>query len=86
VASWRVFFIGGLEDPEQLADTLGECLRVYGDPSCLAAELGRYEAVTAADVHRVAKTYLNDDRVMLSVVAPEDARFALPESATVTPP
>jgi zinc protease len=82
VASWRVFFIGGLEDPEQLADTLGECLRVYGDPSCLAAELGRYEAVTAADVHRVAKTYLNDDRVLLSVVAPEDTRFALPESAT----
>lgn len=86
VASWRVFFISGLEDPELLADTLGECLRVYGDPSCLAAELGRYEAVTAADVHRVARTYLNEDRVLLSVVAPEDARFALPESATVSPP
>ena len=81
-----MFFISGLEDPELLADTLGECLRVYGDPSCLAAELGRYEAVTAADVHRVARTYLNEDRVLLSVVAPEDARFALPESATVSPP
>lgn len=86
VASWRVFFISGLEDPETLADALGECLQVYGDPSCLASELARYEALTAADVHRVARTYLTEDRALLSVVGPEDARLALPESASVSPP
>ncbi|MCK6522956.1 insulinase family protein [Myxococcota bacterium] len=86
VASWRGYFISGLEDPELLADILGECLAVYGDPSCLTIELERYESLTVADVHRVARTYLTEDRVMLSVVGPEDARLALPESASVSPP
>jgi predicted Zn-dependent peptidase len=46
------------ERPEDVAETLVDCYRKTGEANCLASEWARYDAVTPADVVRVAQTYL----------------------------
>jgi len=64
---------------DQLASVLGKAdqLASYdynaGTPDYVQQDLARYEKVTAADVQRVATTYLNQPKVVLTVV-PEGKR------------
>lgn len=77
--------LDAVESPVQRAERLADCLRVTGEVDCLPAEWSRYQAVTAADLQRVAQTYLHDAPVTLSVV-PEGDDGALPRSAAVEIP
>jgi zinc protease len=55
------------------AQLLMACYDLHGDPDCLATEFARYQAVTPADLARVAATWLRPDaRVSLSVVPAGD--------------
>ena len=64
---------------DQLASVLGksEQLASYnynaGTPDYVQQDLARYEQITAADVQRVATKYLNQPKVVLTVV-PEGRR------------
>ena len=44
------------------ASAIGYALRVDGDPNAVNTELAKLQAVTAADIQRVARKYLADDR------------------------
>ncbi|MDZ4865181.1 MAG: pitrilysin family protein [Gemmatimonadota bacterium] len=57
-----------LETVNEKADQLNSYFVRTGTADGFAAELSRYRAVTAADIQRVAKRYLQAPRVMLSVV------------------
>jgi zinc protease len=68
-ASLQLAFLGGLES------NLGKALRLaigqafHNDPNrAFAVDYAKYQAVTAADVKRVANTYLSKGRVVLSIV------------------
>lgn len=87
VGYWVGETVRSLEHPSTVADGLNDCLQTFGTPDCFAADLGRYLELTPADIQRVANTWLTDDRVVLSVVAPgHDERYALPGSIPVDPP
>ena len=65
----RGAFVFGLAGPLHRAMQLGEFELYDGDASLLNAELDGYLAVTAADVHRVARTYLTrENHVVLDVI------------------
>lgn len=65
----RASILDRLEAPWDRAELLTECWIAHGDPNCLPKEWARYEAVTTADVARVAKQYLVDvEPQTLSVV------------------
>ena len=51
----------GLKTVSGKANQLGLYETVYGDYAEMFREVDRWEAVTAADVQRVARTYLVDD-------------------------
>jgi zinc protease len=52
------------ETIEGRASAIGSALRVEGDPNAVNTELAELQAVTAADVQRVAAKYLAEDRRM----------------------
>ena len=60
--------VSSLEDPLGRAEILLAGQVFDGDPNAFRTELQRQQAVTAADVQRVARTYLGDRRLVLSVV------------------
>lgn len=60
--------ITGLESTEARADVLAQGQTFYGDPLHYQVELRNAEAVTPADVERVARHYLTAGRVVLSMV------------------
>jgi len=62
------------ETIEGRASALGYALIVDGDAAAVNTELGKLQAVTAADVQRVAKTYLAEDRRMTIRYRPEGER------------
>jgi zinc protease len=79
--SIRSYLDQTMESPEDRAEQIAECMRHTGKPTCLPDLWSRVEAVTAADVLRVAEAYLVDEtRINLSVV-PEGGMGA-PEGAT----
>ena len=57
-----------LENVDAKADQLNYYYYYTGQPDFLAQDLARTRAVTAADVQRVARQYLQAPRVVLSVV------------------
>jgi zinc protease len=62
-------FVSGLEQNLGKASTLASNQSFYGDPShSFAVDYPKSQAVTAADVKRVANKYLTKGRVVLSVV------------------
>ncbi|WP_293907716.1 pitrilysin family protein [Phenylobacterium sp.] len=62
------------ETIEGRASALGYALRVDGDPAAVNTTLAKLQAVTGADIQRVAKKYLVDDRRMTIRYRPESER------------
>jgi predicted Zn-dependent peptidase len=76
--SIRTDWLDALEDPASRAELLVECQRSTGRPDCLVDEWKRYAAVTADDVARVERTYLDPETVVsLSVVPRGDKLYLL---------
>jgi zinc protease len=76
-------FVSSLESGLGKAEILTSGLVFHGDPTYFRTRYGRLRAVSAADVQRVARTYLGAHRVALSVVPqgkPDQA--SKPESST----
>ena len=68
VAGEELAFIRGLESNLNKAMTLSDGAWFHGDPAFFKTEYQKSLAVTAADVKRVANTYLTKGRVVLSIV------------------
>ena len=61
-------FLRRIETMRGTADQLNRYFYLTGKPDSFQADLDRYRAVTAADVQRVIRKYLETNRVMISVV------------------
>jgi zinc protease len=61
-------FLRRIETVHGVADQMNHYFYLNGKPDSFQADLDRYRAVTALDVERVLKTYLQANRVMISVV------------------
>ncbi|TNE85682.1 MAG: insulinase family protein [Deltaproteobacteria bacterium] len=71
--SIRAYLESMMESPEDRAEQIAECMRHTGKPQCVPELWTQIDAVTSADLVRVAETYLVDDtRITLSVVPPGD--------------
>jgi len=79
------------------ADRLNAYTTFLDDPGYASRDLARYRSVTAADVQRAARTYLTDQRVLLTVVprrtppggtntSQKPAAPAVPSAAAQGPP
>lgn len=66
--SFRSGFLNRLSSVLGKAGTLGSYNYMAGNPDYVQQDAARYEAVTPADVQRVAKTYLGGHKVILTVV------------------
>ncbi|HSC58629.1 MAG TPA: pitrilysin family protein [Gemmatimonadales bacterium] len=66
--SFEASTLEGLEYGSAVADQLNSYYYFTGTPDYLAKDIARTRAVTAADVERVARTYLQAPRVIVSVV------------------
>lgn len=73
------------ETIEGRASAIGYALIVDGDPNAVNTELAELQAVTAADVQRVARKYLAEDRRMTIRYRPESER-PKGETQAATPP
>ena len=71
--SYVASFLDRLASVERKADLLNAYNYYAGTPDYVRHDAARYDAVTAADVQRVARTYLMQPRVVLTVV-PEGRR------------
>jgi zinc protease len=70
-AGYELGFISGLESNLGKAASLANSEVLYGDPShTFSHDYPRLQAITPADVKRVANKYLTAGRVVLSVVPP----------------
>ena len=67
--------MNGLATSHALADRIGQDISTFGRIRPLDERLDRIRAVTAADVQRVAQTYLVDDhRNVVQIVPPPAER------------
>ena len=71
--SFRAGFIDRLASVRSKADLLNNYNYSVGTPDYVQQDAARYDRVTAADVQRVARTYLSRPKVVLTVV-PEGKR------------
>lgn len=78
--------LDALERPEFKAQALADCYRQRGKPDCLGEDFARYQAVTPADIQRVAEKYLSPAPATLSNVPRGDAASALPGAVAVELP
>jgi zinc protease len=86
-ASLQLAFLGSLESNLGKAQRLAIGQAFHNDPNrAFAVDYAKYQAVTAADVKRVAKTYLTTGRVVLSIVpvGKKDQASKAAASTTVT--
>jgi len=86
VGGWLGPEIASFQDAETRATMLALCSAMHGEPDCWRGEIEALAAVTPEDVRRVAETWLGEDRIVLSVVAPTDQDYALEGSARVYAP
>jgi zinc protease len=66
--SFAAGFLDRMASVSQKADMLNSYNYMAGTPDYVRQDAARYEAVTAADVQRVARTYLQQPKVVLTVV------------------
>ncbi|HMC56125.1 MAG TPA: pitrilysin family protein [Gemmatimonadaceae bacterium] len=80
-------FVSGLESNLNKAITLSQGQAYYGNPGHYKVDYERVKSITAADVKRVANTYLGAGRVVLSVVPNGQTELAskAQQSGKVTP-
>jgi zinc protease len=71
--SYKASFLNRLASVLGKADRLNYYNYIVGNPDYVQQDAARYEHVTAADVQRVAKTYLGRPKIVLTVV-PEGKR------------
>jgi zinc protease len=71
--SFKANFLNRLSSVLGKSDVLNSYNYMAGNPDYVQQDAARYEAVTKADVQRVAKTYLGKHKVVLTVV-PEGKR------------
>jgi zinc protease len=69
--SRRIETIHGRETCEEIAGEVGDAELWAGDPTRVNSDLAKLEAVTADDVLRVARAYLNPDQVTVLTVKPD---------------
>ena len=67
----QAFFINSLENATGLAEQIGRSWILTGNPSQWLADLAEFEKVSAADVQRVAKKYLDPKRATILVIPPK---------------
>jgi zinc protease len=67
-------FVSGLENVRGLANQIGTSWILTGDASQFLRDVPQYNAVTAADVKRVANTYLVKTNLTVVVIPPAGAR------------
>ena len=77
-------FVSGLQSNLGKAETLLQGSVMFNDPAWYAKRYAKMKAVTAADVKRVANTYLGAGRVVLSVVPEGKTADAASNSKKVT--
>jgi len=80
---------GALRERETIegrASAIGYALAVTGDANTVNTELAQLQAVTAADVQRVARTYLGEDRRVTIRYRAESERPAGEKAETPPPP
>jgi zinc protease len=75
-ASEELAFLTGTQSDLQKANRLTSSAGFHGDPGYFKTDYRKTLAVTAADVKRVANTYLTAGRVVLSVVPPGKTEMA----------
>ena len=75
--------VSSLESPLGKAEMLLEGQVYHGDPARFQKDLAALQAVTAADVRRVAAEYLTDRRIVLSVVPQGKPEMAAKPEASV---
>ena len=67
-------FVYGLQTVQGKSDRMNEYATFRGVPGFFEQDLARYRAVTPADVQRIARRYLTDRRLVLTVLTgPRDA-------------
>jgi zinc protease len=66
-------FVFSLENAQGLATAIGRSWILTGDPTMWIRDVDEIEKVTAAEVQRVAKTYLIPDRSTVVVIPPKGA-------------
>ncbi len=64
-------FVFGLDSPQGLAEQIGQSWILTGDPTQWVRDLEAFEKLTAADIARVARTYLLPERATVVVVPPK---------------
>src|SRR6478609_1472899 len=84
VAGEELAFVRGLESSLNKAMTLADGAGFHGDPAFFKTEYQKSLAVTAADVKRVANTYLTKGRVVLSIVPVGKKDQASKAAASIT--
>ena len=75
--------VSSLESPLERAELLLEGQVYRGDPAAFQQDLRALQAATAADVQRVARTYLTPNRIVLSVVPLGKPELAAKPEASV---
>jgi zinc protease len=66
--STRASYLAQLASDAQTADLLDQYNYFVGTPDYVQQDVARYDAVTRADVQRVARQYLAKPKVVLTVV------------------
>ncbi len=77
----RSSILNSLETPEDRAGRLASCYRIYGQADCLVDDWARYDAVTPADIQRVAQQYLQPERRITLSIVPEGDEAGVLEGA-----
>jgi zinc protease len=69
--SWRAATIFGRQTALALSEAVHYAAMYLGSPEAINADAARYEAVTVADLRRVAATYLRPENSLTLLIVPE---------------